>query len=171
PKREPKSVNLVDYYLYRAGTSEQRFAPDEVIHFRYPDPRDPYTSGLSPLRACYEQAALTSQFAAFKRAKFDNHAVPDALVTPDAVLGEEERDRLEAQWNQRLRRGGAGRVVVAESKVQVHLLAHSMGDLAALADLRATKEAIANAFHVPLSFLTSETNLANLQAAEHQHMT
>src|SRR5262249_41802744 len=26
------------------------------------------------------------------------------------------------------------------------------------------------AFHVPLSFLTSETNLANLQAAEHQHM-
>jgi hypothetical protein len=31
-------------------------------------------------------------------------------------------------------------------------------------------EAIANAFHVPLSFLTSETNLANLQAAEHQHM-
>ena len=31
-------------------------------------------------------------------------------------------------------------------------------------------EGIANAFHVPLSFLTSETNLANLQAAEHQHM-
>src|SRR5262249_33467976 len=27
-----------------------------------------------------------------------------------------------------------------------------------------------NAFHVPLSFLTSETNLANLQAAEHQHL-
>lgn len=36
--------------------------------------------------------------------------------------------------------------------------------------MKATKEDIANAFHVPLSFLTSETNLANLQAAEHQHM-
>src|SRR5215471_18819998 len=46
-----------------------------------------------------------------------------------------------------------------------------MGDLAALADLRATKEDVANAFHIPLSFLTSETNLANLQAAEHQHMS
>src|SRR5260370_13503323 len=45
-----------------------------------------------------------------------------------------------------------------------------MGDLAALADLKATKEDVANAFHVPLSFLTTETNLANLQAAEHQHM-
>ena len=46
-----------------------------------------------------------------------------------------------------------------------------MGDLAALADLKATKEDIANAFHIPLAFLTSETNLANLQAAEHQHMS
>jgi len=50
-------------------------------------------------------------------------------------------------------------------------LNHSMGDLAALADMKATREEIANAFHVPLSFLTSETNLANLQAAEHQHMS
>ncbi len=142
-----------------------------MITFRYPDPRDPYRGGLSPLRACYEQAALTSDFAAFKRAKFDNHAVPDAIVSPEEVIGEEERDRLETQWNQRFRRGGTGRVVVAESALRIQLLAHSMGDLAALADLKATKEDIANAFHVPLSFLTSETNLANLQAAEHQHMS
>jgi HK97 family phage portal protein len=170
PRREPDSRNLVDYYLYRTGTREQRFAPEDVIHFRYPDPRDPYTGGLSPLRACYEQVSLTSDFAAFKKAKFENHAIPDALISPEEVLGEEERDRLEAQWNARLRRGGTGKVVVAESALKVQLLAHSMGDLAALADIQATKEDIANAFHVPLSFLTSETNLANLQAAEHQHM-
>ena len=171
PRREPGSPNLVDFYLYRTGTNEQRFQPDRVIHFRYPDPRDPYTGGLSPLRACYEQAALTSEFAAFKRAKFENHAVPDAIVSPDEVIGEEERDRLEAQWNSRFRKGGSGKVVVAESALRVQLLAHSMGDLAALADMKATKEDVCNAFHVPISFLSSETNLANLQAAEHQHMS
>jgi HK97 family phage portal protein len=170
PYRDPESNNLVDYYLYRTGSREQRFRPDDLIVFRYPDPRDPYRSGLSPLRACYEQVCLTSDFAAFKKAKFDNHAVPDAIVSPEEVIGEEERDRLETQWNQRFRRGGSGRVVVAESSLRVQLLAHSLGDLAALADQRATKEEIANAFHVPLAFLTSETNLANLQAAEHQHM-
>jgi HK97 family phage portal protein len=146
-----------------------RFRPDEVIAFHYPDPRDPYLSGLSPLRACYEQARLTSELAAFKQARFTNHALPDALVSPDAVIGEEERDRLEQRWNDRLRRGGAGRVLVTESAMRVQLLEHSMGDLAALADLRATKEDIANAFGVPLSYLTSQTNLANLQAAEQQH--
>ena len=154
PRRGPDSPNLVDYYLYRTGTREQRFRPDQIIHFRYPDPRDPYTGGLSPLRACYEQAALTSEFAAFKRAKFDNHAIPDAIVSPDEVIGEEERDRLETQWNSRFRRGGSGKVVVAESALRVQLLAHSMGDLAALADMKATKEDVGNAFHVPISFLT-----------------
>jgi HK97 family phage portal protein len=170
PRRAPDSPNLVDYYLYRSGSREQRFNPEDVIHFRYPDPHDPYLGGLSPLRACWEQVALTSDFAAFKRAKFENHAIPDALICPDGVLGEEERDRLEKQWNSVLRRGGAGRVVVAENSMKVQLLAYSMGDLAALADLRATRKDVANAFHVPLSFLTSETNLANLQAADHQHM-
>jgi HK97 family phage portal protein len=170
PKRNPGSPRLVDYYQYRTGSSEQRFAPERIIHFRYPDPRDPYTAGLSPLRACFEQVSLTSEYAAFKAAKFENHAVPDAIVSPDEVLGEEERDRLESQWNSKLRRGGSGRVIVGETGLKVQLLQHSMGDLAALADLKATKEDVCNAFHVPLSFLTSETNLANLQAAEHQHM-
>ena len=115
-----KLPNLVDYYRYRTGSHEQRFPPlpalprgggrgqdrlpppsagrvgvGTILPFRYPDPRDPYTSGLSPLRACYEQACLPSQYAAFKRAKFDNHAIPDAIVSPDEVIGEEERDRLE----------------------------------------------------------------------------
>jgi HK97 family phage portal protein len=159
----------VDEYVYRSGSKEQHFVPREVIHFRYPDPRNPYTGGLSPLRACFEQVALLSDYAAMKKAVYDNNAIPAAVVSPEEVIGEEERDRLEAQWNQKFRRGGAGKVLVGESTLRVQVLAHSMGDLAALADMRATKEEIANAFHVPLAFLTSETNLANLQAAEHQH--
>jgi HK97 family phage portal protein len=170
-RREPGSPRLVDYYLYRTGSQEQRFAPDRIIYFRYPDPRDPYTSGLSPLRACFEQVALTSEFAAFKKAKFENSATPDAVISPDETIGEEERDRLETQWNTKFRRGGSGRVVVGEAALKVQLLNHSMGDLAALADLKATKEDIANAFHVPISYLTAETNLANLQAARTQHMS
>lgn len=170
PRREPNSPRLFDYYEYRAGATSHRYRPEEIVHFRYPDPKDPYTSGLSPLRACWEQAALTSEYLAFKKATWENCAVPGAIVSPDEVIGEEERDRLEAQWNAKFRRGGAGRALIAESGMKVSLLTPNMGDLAALAEYGKTKEDIANAFHLPLSFLTSETNLANLQAAEHQHM-
>ena len=114
--------------------------------------------------------ALLSDYTAMKKAIYENHAVPSAVISPDEVIGEEERDRLEAQWNHKFRRGGSGQVVIGESGLKVQVLSHSMGDLAALADMKATKEDICNAFHVPLSFLTTETNLANLQAAEHQHL-
>lgn len=169
PCREPDSPNLVDYYAYRTGSKEERFSPREIIHFRYPDPRNPYTSGLSPLRACFEQAAVLSEYTAMKRAIYENNAIPAAIVSPDEVIGEDERDRLETQWNNKFRRGGSGRVLVGESALKVQVLSHSMGDLAALADMKATREDICNAFHVPISFLSAETNLANLQAAEHQH--
>jgi hypothetical protein len=61
-------------------------------------------------------------------------------------------------------------VLVAESGLKVQLLSPSLGDLAALADYGQTKEDVANAFGLPLSYLSRETNLANLQAAELQHL-
>lgn len=36
---------------------------------------------------------------------------------------------------------------------------------------RPVQQDVTNAFHVPLAFLATQTNIANLQAAEHQHMT
>jgi HK97 family phage portal protein len=170
PRRRPGSSRLVDFYEYRTGAQTAEYRPEEIVHFRYPDPKDPYTGGLAPLRACWEQAALTSDYLAFKKATWENNAIPGVVISPDDVISEEERDRLESQWNAKFRRGGAGRALVAESGMKVSLLAHSTGDLAALAEYGKTKEDIANAFHVPLSFLTTRTNLANLQAAEHQHM-
>jgi HK97 family phage portal protein len=171
PRSSPGSAKPVDCYEYQGPKGTQRFRPEEVIGFFYPDPKNPYQGGLSPLQAAYEQVITAGEFTAFKREKFTNQALPDAILAPDEVLGEEEARRLEKQWQDKFGRGGAGRVLVAESGLKVSLLEHSMGDLAALADYRTTKEDIANAFGVPLAFLTSETNLANLQAAEHQHLS
>src|SRR5260221_6899706 len=115
PKRESGSSRPVDYYLYRSGATEQRFDAERVVHFRYPDPRDPYTGGLSPLRACYEQGALMSDYAAMKKAIYENRGLPSAIVSPEGTLGEEERDRIELQWNDKFRQGGAGKVLVGDS--------------------------------------------------------
>ncbi|TMB85872.1 MAG: phage portal protein [Chloroflexi bacterium] len=120
--REPDSPRPVDYYEYRGPAGAVRYTPEQVICFRFPNPRDPYTSGLSPLRACFEQVALTSDYAAMKRSIYDNTGVPSVVLSPAEVMGDEERDRLEQQWQQRFRRGGAGRVLVAESSLKVDVL-------------------------------------------------
>lgn len=168
PKRAANSSRLVDSYEYR-GQSVQSFSPDRVVHFRFPDPRDPYNAGMSPLRACFEQAALASEYAAMKRSVYDNTGLPSVVLTPSEPIGPIERERLEKLWQQKFVRGGQGKALVAESALSVTLLSQSMGDLAALADMKATKEDIANAFQIPLPFLTGETNLANMQAADHLH--
>jgi len=59
------------------------------------------------LRACYEQVALLADYAAMKKAIYENNAIPAAIVSPDEVIGEEERDRLETQWNSKLGQGVA----------------------------------------------------------------
>jgi hypothetical protein len=168
PIREPGSPRLVDAYEFR-GQTTQRFAPERIVCFRSPDPRDPYSSALSPLKACFDQAALVSEFATLKRTVYDNAALPSVLITPDDGLGPDERERLEKQWRQKLQRGGRGGALVADSSLKVTVLSQSMGDLSGLADVRASKEDIANAFGVPLPFLSGETNLANMQAADHLH--
>ena len=171
PKRERGSRQLFDYYEYRSAEGVQRFTPEQIIHFRFPDPRHPYASGLSPLRACYEQVALTSEYVAMKRAIYDNAGLPSVVISPEEVIGEDERARLENEWNTKFRRGGNGRALVAESGMSVDIIQSSLGDLAALAEAQATKEDIANAFHVPLAYLTKDTNMANIQASAYQHMT
>lgn len=169
PVRAPESPNLVDFYEVQTRTGAQQLPPAAVIHFRYPDPRDPYGAGLSPLRAAYEHATMASEFLAYKRSVWSNNALPSVVISPDEVISEEERDRLEEAWQQKFARGGNGRVLVAESSMSVTPVNPSLGDLAALAEAGATKEELANAFGVPLAYLTTQTNLANLQAAELQH--
>ena len=60
PRREPDSRNLVDYYLYRTGTSEQRFRAGADHPLPLSRSARPVHGGLSPLRACFEQVVLTS---------------------------------------------------------------------------------------------------------------
>ncbi|MBM3996199.1 MAG: phage portal protein [Planctomycetes bacterium] len=170
PKRAPDSPRVVDYYEYR-GQTIQQLPVSRVIHFRFPDPRDPYVAGLSPLRACFEQVALVSEYSAMKRNVYENTGVPSVVLTPSEPILPEDRDRLEKLWEQKFAQGGQGKALVADSSLGVTLLSHSMGDLAALADMKATKADIANAFHVPLPFLSGETNLANMQASDHLHKT
>jgi len=87
PKRAPDSPRMVDYYEYHAGREPQRFSPDEIVTFRYPDPRDPYTGGLSPLRAAFDHISLDGTFLAFKQAVWDNAGMPGAVISPkDAAL-------------------------------------------------------------------------------------
>ncbi len=169
PLRDETSDAIVHAYEYRGAQPPRRYPAEQVIHFRYPHPRDPYALGWSPLQAVFEHAALASEFLAFKQAVWNNAGLPGVILSPSEVISESERQRLEVEWNQRFRRGNQGKALVADTGLNVDVIEQSLGDLAVLAEQAFTKEEIANAFGVPLAFLTKDTNLANLQASQTQH--
>lgn len=169
PVQKPGSRQPVDYYEYWADSRPKIYYPDELVHFRYPDPRDPYIGGLSPLRAAFELAAGDSEYLARKGAVYDNMGMPGVIVSPGEAFSEDEKLRYEAEWNQKFRRGGNGRLLVTESQTRVDVLNPALGDLSTLAEHGVTTNDIYNAFGVPISYATQDTNLANLQAAREQH--
>lgn len=169
PKHLHGSRELVDFYEYRGTNPPSRFSPDEVIAFRYPDLNDPYRLGLSPLRAAFEQSQLDGSYIAFKHAIWKNSGVPGVIISPKEVMGTEERERIEAEWQNRFTRGGQGGVMASTEPIDVRQLDVSIGDIVSLAEQGFTKEQIANAFGVPISFLSRETNLANMLASRRQH--
>lgn len=171
PVREAESMKPVDWYEIRRGGVIEKIGPERIIHFRYPDPRDPYGAGLSPLRACRESASLQALILRSKRSRHENLAMPGVILSPAEPMHENERDRLEALWNARFRRDGNGGILVADIGMKVQALAGAQGDPSTLLESEAMRDDIANAFGVPLAFLTKETNLANLRAAERQHLT
>jgi len=156
-------------YRVAGPKGETALPAAEVVHFRYPDPRDPYGPGLSPLRACLETVRAAGQLRAYRGGLLEGAAAPGVILTPEGPLGEDERERLEGEWERKFRRG-TGRVLVADASLKVSVVQNPLGELATLADMGGTRADIANAFGVPLAYLTNDTNLANLQAAERQHL-
>src|SRR5262245_14017118 len=122
PVRKQGSERPIDYYEYWTAPSPRRFDVDEIVDFRYPDPKDPYTGALAPLRGSYEAALLNSKYNAIRSAVFDNNAVPGVIISPKEVVSDPERRRLETEWNQRFGRGKQGSVLVAESSLEVDII-------------------------------------------------
>lgn len=160
---QPKYYDL----LTQGGT--YRIDPQFIIEFRYPHPRDPFRSGLSPMRASFESILLNSEHIARRLAFEENRARPDSLLVPGEVIGEDERQRLEGEFSQKFSRGGTGKVLIAESEMKLYPISFPE-NTNLLAEHGVTKEDICNAFDYPLSYVTKETNLANLQGSRELYM-
>lgn len=172
PYRNPLNSNsrdIIEYYLFTSYKTQYQIPPKDIIHFRMFNPWDPYTSGMSPLRAVFEFVNTTEKMLGHTQAALDNQARPDALVSPAEVIGGAEATRLEQKLNLKFRAAGYGGILVAESGMKVDPLQWSPADLQALEVFAVTKDVIYDAYGVPQALATKETNLANLQASLVQH--
>lgn len=167
-KRDKKKI--IQRYVYRQGQEELDIKPEEVIPFHFPNLRDPYLDGWSPVRATYETLNISGKSRSYRQAMLDNRVRPDAIMAPKEPIGGPEAVRLEKEINQKYRRGGIGGIMVVDENYTVQPLTLPLKDLEALSSEQISKETLANAFGVPMSLLSStNVNRANAEAGHYQH--
>jgi len=163
-------TRVIDHYLYGQGATPQRYEPEEVIHFRFPNLRDPYGEGMAPLLAAFEDVQADGKQIAQDNAMLDNRARPDAIVSPTEPIGQREAERLEKKLHRKFGKGGTGGVLVAESGMKFQAATFPPKQLESVARRQMSKVQIANVFDVPMSLLETENvNRANAEAGHYQH--
>ena len=150
------------YTLRKLDGTEVAFEPDDVIHFKEPNPQDVYR-GLSPIKPA-QSRIMTEDFAtAFQRNFFANNARPDALLLSDDLLAPEQRDEIYAKWNAKHKgKGKNSRLAILEGGMQYQQVSVTQKEMDYIESLKFTRDDILVAFGVPKSVITTDdVNLAN----------
>ncbi len=156
----PDEDEFISGYLYGIdATKKQVFEPDEVIHFRRPNPGNLYY-GLGKVEAAYGAVQANEAVHAMDLSTFENSARPDYAVVVKGSPTGDQLDRFQTQVEQRLK--GArkdGSFITVTGDVQFTPLNFPPKDLAGREEI---VEEIAAVFGVPVSMLkANDPNLAS----------
>lgn len=167
----PDPVEFIKGYIYEKGVAKETFTPEEIIHFKYPNPLD-YFYGMGCVAAAANAVDVNQYMRDYEMAVFENRARPDFVLTTDERLGDADIERLIGMWN-KLYRGPkkAGKTAVLDKGLKPHDISISPRDLNFLTGRKFNREEIANLFGVPIALLTSESvNRANAEVASYVYM-
>jgi Phage portal protein len=159
-------------FIKRVKYFNEYYQPNDLLMFRLiPSPRDPYGAGYAPLQAAWQYCQLEDKSISMWDQLLGTGARPNLLISPedpDKAPGDDERKRFEAELNTYHARGRAGRSLVTTGGWKFTPLNYQGFDLGEMEVNIYLKEMICHCLGVPLSFLSKETNIANLQASRTQ---
>ncbi len=90
------STMQIEEWIYRDGTVNNRFAPQDVLAMKYPNPASPFL-GFSPLMAQTYPYDIDLFLMQQQRALFQNKGIPGIHLHTDQPLTREQATELRAQ--------------------------------------------------------------------------
>ncbi len=160
----PDPARIIGGYLYGQSGSEVALQPDEVLHFRIPNPIDPLW-GRGKAEVAWEAIQRLNAIDNCERSFFANMARPDyAVIIRNTDASEEELDAFQNKIKERT--GGTGRsgsFIAVTGDVDFRPLSFANQNWSA--QKYEAVEAVAAVFGVPVSMLkTNDPNLASARA-------
>lgn len=168
PVRHPNSP-LVNFFQY----FNERLPFEDVIWFKQDvSLRDPYGNGYSPTYAGDVYAAQEDRFVTMAEQVLGIGPRPSLIATSkDATLpvGEDMALRLEQDFRRRQTGAYAGGILVNRGSFDFEVPQYPNADPAGVVLSEYDRNNLACLFGQPPTFYVTDTNLANLQAADVQH--
>ena len=165
------STHAIVGYIQKVGSHEQRFAPEQIVHFKFADPGNMYY-GFAPLEAIALTADLYHSMNVYEAALMKNDAVPGLMVVAKEGMGKAARKRTEKEINQAHKgRHKAGKTLVfSAADLTVEKLGLSQKEMSFAEGRRMARQEIAAAFQVPDALMSPESaNLAISRDAREHH--
>lgn len=85
----PDVQNWISGYEYRIGADKQTLQPNEVLHFMFLDPGNPYW-GIGPLQAAARVVDTDSEAVSWQKVSLQNRAITDGVFTFEHPLTEDQ---------------------------------------------------------------------------------
>jgi len=166
----PHPTLFIQRYEYGTGPIKTNFRPQELAHFRMPNPSSYYT-GMSPLAAAASQVDLAEYMSTYEASLFMNRARPEQVLIPTQPLHKTARDRVEAKFNKAMRGvTKAGKTIVLPFGFDLKPLAFAPKELAYLISTQANQETISAIFDIPATLMAAKSGgRAKDEAAEYMH--
>jgi HK97 family phage portal protein len=164
----PDPVEFIKEYRYGPIEPRVPFEKADVVHFKYPNPKDQFL-GWGPLQAAMDPVETSTFYHRYEQTLLENYARPDFILSTDLSLNQTQIDGIKGQWN-KLFRGvkNAGKVAVLEAGLKPVTFNFTPREMAFLQGRQMSRDEIAAAFGVPKSLIeTKDVNRSNADTGEY----
>ena len=167
----PGKDTFLSHYEYGTGTSKVSYQPEDVFWVHVYDPSDPY-GGVGPLEAWLQ--TVDSQFgaAAFTEHMYARGGAPDYVLMTKNGMSDAQKRSFRGEFRRLFGRmvNRQDTVAILSGEAELKPLQRAPQELQTVEQEQYTVEALAMAFGVPKSLLTTDdVNLANAREGSITH--
>lgn len=159
---------IKEYKFTKTDGSQETFLPEEVIHFKYPDPLSQYF-GMSPIKPAQVRVQTEAYASQYQRDFFVNSARPDAVLKgKDVTITPEQKAQIHEDWEKKYKGvGKTSKVAILEGGMEYQVISLTQKEMDYIESMKFTRDDILVAFGVPkpIVAVTDDVNRANAETA------
>ncbi len=163
----PDPVDFIARYNFLDGQGHRiPFAKEDIIHFKWPNPKDIYY-GASPLMGVTDMYNINTNMNRYENRMFSNSAEIKGVFSTDQEIDDAAFDRLRTELSEVIQGvANTGKPLILDRGLKFEKTQFSPRELAFKDGRRWTKSEIFEAYDTPMGLFDEKANRANAEAAQ-----